>query len=115
MDLQSKDLKDAKSELGIHWAVTAITHPLFTALADHQHRLQRDQPDISEQCRHSLTKCSQSRNMNINQLHLSYKWDWIGSDGMVTGQISIRGPGQTSKRTFASNYQIGCEILCQER
>ena len=29
--LQSKDLEEAKSELGIHWAVTAITRPPFTA------------------------------------------------------------------------------------
>ena len=31
LELQSKDLKEAKSELGIHWAVTAITRSLFKA------------------------------------------------------------------------------------
>ena len=31
LELQSKDLREAKSELGIHWAVTAITRSLFKA------------------------------------------------------------------------------------
>ena len=59
--LQSKDLEEAKSELGIHWAVTAISSILYSedgtsaapssnkqhmSTKQQQHHLQRDQADI---------------------------------------------------------------------
>ena len=85
--LQSKDLEEAKSELGIHWAVTAISSILYSedgtsaapsSTKQQQHHLQRDQADIWG---HSLSKYFEPRNVNNLEIvsvstYAYFCWAW---------------------------------------